>query len=62
MLLGLTVINPLWLPKLAPSLCTFTKEKLPTSVKAKKGNDLVAPHYGPEAWTLPLMPASSVLS
>jgi ATP-dependent RNA helicase DHX37/DHR1 len=46
---GLTVINPAWLPSLGkPSLCTFSKP-----IKNSAGMDMVIPRFGPERWELP---------
>lgn len=43
-----TVINPAWLPKLAPSLCSTSKR-----VKAFGGGSLIIPRFGPDSWELP---------
>jgi len=54
---GVTVIHPSWLPKLGPSLCTFSKPlDLPPSAK-KMGSviKIVTPRFGPHGWELPNM-------
>ncbi|GJJ07821.1 hypothetical protein Clacol_002026 [Clathrus columnatus] len=43
-----TIINPAWLPKLAPSLCSTSKR-----VKTFDGKVLIVPRFGPELWELP---------
>ncbi|GBE84926.1 Putative ATP-dependent RNA helicase [Sparassis crispa] len=45
---GLTVVNAAWLSSLGRSLCTYSKP-----VKAKDGQSMVIPHFGPGGWELP---------
>jgi ATP-dependent RNA helicase DHX37/DHR1 len=46
--IGLTVINPAWLPSLGKSLCTFSKP-----FKNRAGDMMVTPKFGPDGWELP---------
>ncbi|KIJ54659.1 hypothetical protein M422DRAFT_73568 [Sphaerobolus stellatus SS14] len=44
----LTIINPAWLPTLAPTLCTMSKP-----MKLSVDVSVVIPKYGPQNWELP---------
>ena len=45
---GLTLINPAWLPSLGKTLCTFSKP-----FKNKAGVMMMTPKFGPDGWELP---------
>jgi hypothetical protein len=54
--LGLTLINPAWLPALGKTLCTFSKP-----FKDKAGQMMVTPKFGPDGWELPPVKADNTM-
>lgn len=53
---ALTVVNPAWLAKLGPSMCSYSKiAHTATTAKGEAPNTgtFVTPHFGPDGWELP---------
>jgi ATP-dependent RNA helicase DHX37/DHR1 len=47
-ILGLTIVNPVWLSSLGKPLCSYSKP-----MKNSSGKIMVIPRFGPGGWELP---------